>query len=244
MTYQGERARSMGTESGRLFEVSKVRMGLGGHVSDVLWREVNSASNLAVGNRVVATVAEVVDAIHDGAQVAAVFTTGNLLPRRKFLVVEQSDGSEHIAIEGKPSPGRNASDLEKLGDHDELAPGGPIGEYRNKQPKNSRMQTFAVSKVQLDPAGRITDVLWGRVDTNKNTWATPQRVALVAAVVDVLRNGDQVFALFPSVHGHLPERRFMVADYDGGRNTIVLDGPTASEREVHDMDRLNKDEPY
>ena len=240
MTYQGERARPMSTESGRHFEVLKVRIGPDGHISDVLWGEVNAASDIKVGKRVVATVAEVVDAIHDGAQVAAVFTTGDPLPMRMFFVVEQNDGSEHIAIEGKPSPGRNASDLERLGDHDESVPGGPIGEYRNKQPKNSRMQTFAVSKVQLDPAGRITDVFWGRVDTTKNTWATQQAVAPVATVVDALRNGDQVFALFPSIHGHLPERRFVVADYDGGRNTIVLDGPTASEREVHDMDRLDR----
>jgi hypothetical protein len=244
MTYQGERARSMGTESGRLFEISKVRIDPAGHISDVLWSEVNAASDLAVGHRVVATVAEVVDAIHDGAQVAAVFTTGDPLPRRMFLVVEHSDGGAHIAIDGTPSPGRNASDLARLGDQDELAPGDDIGEYRNKQPKDSRMQTFAVSKVQLDSDGRITDVLWGRVDTHKNTWATPLTVTPVAAVVDALRNGDQVFALFPSVHGHLPERRFVVADYDGGRNTIVMDGPTASEREVHDMDRLNRDEPH
>jgi hypothetical protein len=209
----------------------------------VLWSEVNAASDLAVGNRVVAKVAEVVDAIHDGAQVAAVFTMGDALPKRMFLVVEQIDGSEQIAIDGTPSPGRNASDLARLGDQDELAPGDDIGEYRSKQPNNSRIQTFAVSKVQLDSDGRITDVLWGRVDTNKNTWATPLAVAHVAAVVDALRSGDQVFALFPSVHGHLPERRFVVADYDGGRNTIVLDGPTSSEREVHEMDRLNKYEP-
>ncbi len=244
MTYQGERARPMSTESGRHFEVSKVRIGPDGHVSDVLWGEVNAASDLKVGKRVVATVAEVVDAIHDGAQVAAVFTTGDPLPQRMFLVVEENDGSEHITIGGAPSAGRNASDLERLVDHAESASNGHIGEYRNDQPKNSRMQTFAVSKVQLDADGRITDVLWGRVDTIKNTWATQQAVAPVAAVVDALRNGDQVFALFPSVHGHLPERRFVVADYDGGRNTIVLDGPTASEREVHDMDRLDKDEPY
>jgi hypothetical protein len=57
--------------------------------------------------------------------------------------------------------------------------------------------------------------------------------------VAALRAGDQVFALFPSLHGHLPERRFVVADYDGGRNTVVLDGPAVSEREVHDMDRLD-----
>jgi len=30
-----------------------------------------------------------------------------------------------------------------------------------------------------------------------------------------------------------------VADYDGGRKTIVLNGPTAPDREVHDMDLLD-----
>lgn len=107
-----------------------------------------------------------------------------------------------------------------------------------------RRQTFAVSKVELDAAGRITAVLWGRVDTDKNDWATPEVVAPVAAAVDALHAGDQVFALFPSTHGHVPDRRFVVADYDGGRKTIVLDGPTAYEREVHDMDRLNGPAPH
>ena len=101
------------------------------------------------------------------------------------------------------------------------------------------MRTFAVSKIRLDPAGRITAVLWGQVDTGKNAWATPEVVAPVAAAVDALHAGDQVFALFPSTHGHLPDRRFVVADYDGNRSTIVLAGPTAYEREVHDMDRID-----
>lgn len=101
------------------------------------------------------------------------------------------------------------------------------------------MKTFAVSKVRLDPAGRITAVLWGEVDTGSNAWATPEVVSPVASAVDALDAGDLVFALFPSVHGHVPERHFAVADYDGRRKTIVLDGPTAYEREVHDMDRLD-----
>jgi hypothetical protein len=100
------------------------------------------------------------------------------------------------------------------------------------------MKTFAVTKVQLDPAGRITAVLWGEVDTEKNAWATPQVVAPVAAAVDALHAGNLVYALFPSIHGHLPDRQFVVADYDDARKTIVLDGPTAYEREVHDMDRI------
>jgi hypothetical protein len=101
------------------------------------------------------------------------------------------------------------------------------------------MLTFAVSKVALDAAGRITAVLWGRVDTHQNAWATTEVVAPVAAAVDMLHTGGQVFALFPSDHGHLPERRFVIANYDGARKTIVLDGPPVSGREVHDMDRLD-----
>lgn len=39
----------------------------------------------------------------------------------------------------------------------------------------------------------------------------------------------------------MPDREFVIADYDGDRKTIVLAGLTAYDREVHDMDRL--DEP-
>lgn len=101
------------------------------------------------------------------------------------------------------------------------------------------MQTFAVSKVALDAGGRVTHVFWGKVDPGKNAWATSEVLAPVVAAVHVLDAGDQVFALFPSTHGHLPERRFVVADYDGGRKTIVLDGPATREREIHDMDRID-----
>ncbi len=48
-----------------------------------------------------------------------------------------------------------------------------------------------------------------------------------------------LFTLFPSAHGHLLDRRFVIADYDDGRKTIVLDGPAAHERGIHDMDRLD-----
>ena len=50
----------------------------------------------------------------------------------------------------------------------------------------------------------------------------------------------QVFALIPTTHGHLPERRFIVVDYDSGWETIALDGPSTYEREIHDMDRLEQ----
>jgi hypothetical protein len=99
--------------------------------------------------------------------------------------------------------------------------------------------TFAVSKVRLDEGGRITDVLWGPVDTTRNAWAAAEAIVPVSAAVQALDAGDRVFALFPSEHGHLPDRRFAMVEYDDGRRTLVLDGPATHEREVHDMDRLD-----
>jgi hypothetical protein len=116
MTYQGERARPLEDETGRCFEVSKVRVGPDGHVSDVLWGEVSAGPDQVVGARVLATAAEVVDAIHDGAQVAAVFPSQGRLPERDFVVVVHNDGRECIAFEGAPSPGRNVTDMDGLDD--------------------------------------------------------------------------------------------------------------------------------
>jgi hypothetical protein len=106
----------MATESGRCFEVSKVRIGSDGHVSDVLWGEVDGGSDRDLGTRVVATAAEVVDAIHDGARVVAVFAVEGHVPERAFVIVEHEDGRECIAFDGEPSPGRNVTDLDSLND--------------------------------------------------------------------------------------------------------------------------------
>jgi hypothetical protein len=103
---------------------------------------------------------------------------------------------------------------------------------------NRSMKTYAVTQVRLDADGRVTHVRWGEVDTAANDWAAPERVAPVGEVVRAIHSGAQVFALFPSTHGHLPDRRFRVVDYDSGWETISLDGPSTFEREVHDMDRL------
>lgn len=105
------------------------------------------------------------------------------------------------------------------------------------------MTTLAVSKVQLDLAGRITAVLWGREDWVRNAWATPEVVVPVSVAVDAINAGSRVSARFPSLHGHLADRRFVVADDDGGRQTIALEGPATREREVHDMDRLEGPAP-
>lgn len=101
------------------------------------------------------------------------------------------------------------------------------------------MKVFAVSKVRLDADGRVTGVYWGEVDIERNDWAAPEREAPVVEAVRAIDDGHQVFALFPSTHGHLPERRFMVVNYDGALQTVGLDGPPTFEREVHDMERLD-----
>ena len=101
------------------------------------------------------------------------------------------------------------------------------------------MKTYAVSKVGLDGDGRVTHVYWGEVDTHNNAWAGAESVAPVSDPVRAIHDGHQVFALFPSTHGHLPERRFVVVDYDNGWETISLDGRPTHEREVHDMERLS-----
>jgi len=121
MTYQGERAKAMAGEQGRCFEVSKVRIGADGHVSEVLWSEVGGGSDRDVGTRVLAAAAEVVDAIHDGAQVAAIFAASEVdrpkhRPERAFVIVEHQDGRECIAFEGLPSPGRDLVDMVGLDD--------------------------------------------------------------------------------------------------------------------------------
>ena len=100
------------------------------------------------------------------------------------------------------------------------------------------MKTYAVSKVGLDADGRVTHLYWGEVDTRKNEWAGEESVVQVDAAVRAIHAGHQVFALFPSTHGHLPERRFIVVAYDNGWETVSLDGPPTHEREVHDMARL------
>ena len=97
---------------------------------------------------------------------------------------------------------------------------------------------YAISKVGLDGDGRVTRVYWGPVDTKKNDWAAAETVAPVSDVVEAIRSGSDVYALFPSTHGHLPDRRFIVVDYENGWHSVSLDGAPTFEREIHDMDRL------
>ena len=116
MTYQGERARAMATEQGRHFEVSQVRLGGDGQVSEVMWVEVAAGPDHAVGVPVRASAAEVVDALHDGADVVAAFAARSHMPERRFEVVPHEDGRASVVLAGPPSPGRELGDLAWLAD--------------------------------------------------------------------------------------------------------------------------------
>ncbi len=237
MTYQGARARPLDDETKRFFSISKVRLDATGWVTHVLWNEVNPKTNRDVGVPFIVSVADVVDAIHSGAHVAAVHPQPNAhLPEIGFEVLELWGGRETIDLvkrAGADSAG--ALDIKMLATLDE-EPAPPRARVANSHARATR--TFAVAQVALDGDGRVTNVLWGQVDTKKNAWAGPEVLAPVANVVDALQRGDQVFALFPSPHGHMPGREFVQANYDGGLRTIVLFGSPTSGREIHDMDRI------
>lgn len=237
MTYQGARARPLEDETKRFFSVSKIRLDPAGWATHVLWSEVNPKTNADVGDPVIVPVSDVVDAIRDGAHVAATYMQPDVhLPDIGFEVIERADGTDTIDLVKRSGADKARSvDLNMLATlEDESSPAPVLA--ATSPPRRTR--TFAVSQVALDGDGRVTDVLWGQVDTVKNAWATPEVLAPVDEVVNVLQRGDQVFALFPSVHGHLPDREFTQANYDGGLRTIVLIGRTTHEREIHDMDRI------
>jgi hypothetical protein len=116
MTYQGAKARPLDGETKRFFSITQIRLDPAGHPTHVLWGEVNAKSGLDAGAQMVAAVADVVDAIQDGATVAAVFLPPKArLPEHVFVATERADGSGTIAL---ARPGLPAAALASL---DEVA---------------------------------------------------------------------------------------------------------------------------
>jgi hypothetical protein len=115
MTYQGTKARPLDGETKRFFSISKIHLDPAGRPTHVLWGEVNTRSGLDVGSQRVAAVADVVDAIHDGASVAAVFLPPKArLPDHIFVVTEGADGSESIALARSDPSHAPLASLEEL----------------------------------------------------------------------------------------------------------------------------------
>jgi hypothetical protein len=243
MTYQGARSRPLESETNRFFSVSKIRLDAKGFATHVLWSEIDSRSNLDVGDDTVVPISDVVDALRDGAQVRVVLVPPhNQLPDQTLEVIGRADGRQTVALTKRPGidpallPSLN--DIAALGDHAQIKKSLPGFSSRRRV-----HGVYAVSKVGLDPDGRVTHVQWGRVDTATNLWIGPEAVAPVADVVAAVQAGDQVFALFASTNGHLPGRQFRSVDYDDGRQTIVLQGSPKAGHEIHDMNRLTDTVP-
>lgn len=240
MTYQGARSRPAQGETKRFFSVSRIRLDDAGFATHVLWSEVDSKSNLDVGNHVVVPVGDVIDALRDGAQVKVAFLPPHThLPDQALEVVGRSDGSETVALTTRsglvPALRTSLHDVAALEDYTPSTK-----TLSSLTPHRRAHGVHAVSKVGLDLDGRITHVQWGRVDTAKNQWMGAEAVAPVADAVAALKAGDQVFALFPSTEGHSPGRQFTSVKYDDGRQTLVLQGAPIAGHEVHDMDRLSE----
>jgi hypothetical protein len=113
--YQGARAQADAPLIRRVFAVSKLRLDSNGAVAEVLWAEANAKSNLGVGAPVRAPVSEVVDAIHAGHEVIALFeATQATEPERPFVIVDHSDGHETIIFDGPDVPGRGLQNIAML----------------------------------------------------------------------------------------------------------------------------------
>ncbi len=103
---------------------------------------------------------------------------------------------------------------------------------------------YAVAQVRLGHHQRVTEVVWGQVDTVNNRWTTGETRAPVSDVVAAIHNGDPVFALFRGHDGHAPQHRFVVVEHDDGEETIVLAAAAAaaaagSGPEIDGMDRID-----
>ena len=126
--YQGARARELLQDPMSVFAVSKVRLDVDGRVTDVLWGVIDKKSNRWVSPAAVAPVAEVVEAIHNGDQVLALFpTNGGRVPEREFEVVEFDDGTETIELDGFNAPAPEIRDMVQLDDRSRSDPNAVAG---------------------------------------------------------------------------------------------------------------------
>jgi hypothetical protein len=114
-SYKGAKARGLLREPMSVFAVSKVRLDVDGRVTDVLWGVIDKKSNHWVSAAAPGTVADVVEAIHNGDQVLALFpTNGGRLPEREFDVVEFDDGTETIELDAANEPAPGLRDMVQL----------------------------------------------------------------------------------------------------------------------------------
>ena len=96
--------------------LSKIRLDCDGNVAKVYWSVVDLASNEQVSPEVLAPVREVVEAIHAGNDVVALFdnTVPARLQKRRFVVVQRGNGAESVGLRGPVVPTQELCDMQKL----------------------------------------------------------------------------------------------------------------------------------
>jgi len=98
-----------------VYAVSKLRLNGEGLVTEVLWGQVDTEKNGWATDEAVAPVQDVVEAIHHGDAVFALFPTDlGHLPERRFIVVEHDNGWESIVLEPNPAFQRELHDMDRL----------------------------------------------------------------------------------------------------------------------------------
>ncbi|MDE1949057.1 MAG: hypothetical protein KGL43_21995 [Burkholderiales bacterium] len=81
----------------------------------MLWVEVNPRADHVVNVRVLAPVADVVDALHDGARVVGLFAPGQgAVSRGDFQLVGHEDGRESIGFDAQALQGCGLLDMVEL----------------------------------------------------------------------------------------------------------------------------------
>jgi hypothetical protein len=84
-------------------------------VTEVLWGVIDQKSNHWVSPAELAPVAELVEAVHNGDQVLALFPANDgRLPEREFGVVEFDDGTETIELDASNAPAPEIRDMVQL----------------------------------------------------------------------------------------------------------------------------------
>ena len=93
--------RPFASNLGTFYAVSKVRLDDHQRISEVVWRQIDLASNSALTHETRAPVADVVGVIYNGDLVFAVFLgQDGHVPRQRFVVAEHDDGNRSIVLEG------------------------------------------------------------------------------------------------------------------------------------------------
>ena len=96
-----ESALPLAADAATFYAVSQIRLDDRRRVGEVVWGQVDPASNRWATDETRAPVADVVDAIHNGDPVFALFRgEDGHAPQRRFVAVEHDDGEESIMLEG------------------------------------------------------------------------------------------------------------------------------------------------